>query len=141
MDAASSLRVEPGNDLPATLGPGGHWELNGNVPLVGFRESNADIILGLPVEGERLVGTRSYPSSALNILGAHLWYVNPAETPVQILVVASLAGKTVSSAQWTLPAHGGILWPDIAPGASHRIPGAFVTVHVLNGSIAIGIDK
>jgi hypothetical protein len=137
---SSALTLDPLSDFPVEVGPGGHWELSGSVPLVGSCDGGG-FALGMPVESEMLIRDRSYPSSPLNLLGAHLWMVNPTDSAVRVVVAVSRSGKVIATVPVVIPAHGGIDWPKSPSGTLMRIPGTTIAIHALNGPIALGITR
>jgi anti-sigma factor RsiW len=138
--ASATLEVLPQEDLPVDLGPGGHWESTSDLPVLGSRAGEG-LVLGMPVEPARLARGRSFPGGALHVLGARLWVVNPNEAPVTLSITVRRGNKTILDVLATLPAHGGMRWPEAPAGVSLRIPGTVVHVQSLNGPIALGIDK
>ena len=138
VNGSSTLSVLPSRDLPACLGPGGHWETLSNLYLVGSRESEQDpgTMLGLPMESERVIGDRSFPLAWFNQLGVSLWLANPAGEDACV-ELALMSGKRVfSTERVTIPAHGGMLWTDVPSG---NAPGLTVAVRVSQGSVATGL--
>jgi hypothetical protein len=143
---SSTLSLLPPRDFPASVGEGGHWEVFSDIPLTGSRDtgSSGDLMLGLPVESERLLHDWSFPAWWLGELGGHLWFVNPGETPATIMVAVVQSGTVGSVEQLTIPAHGGLVWPDslsgivVAPGWSASVR---VEVRALQGSLAAGLAK
>jgi hypothetical protein len=143
---SSTLSLLPPRDFPAPVGDGGHWEVFSDIPLTGSRdtESSGALVLGLPVESERLPHDWSFPAWWLRELGGHLWFVNPGDAQATIVLAVVQGGNAVSMEQLTIPAHGGLVWPDSFSGMVFE-PGwaasARVVAHALQGSLAAGLAK
>jgi hypothetical protein len=143
---SSTLALLPPRDLPASVGEGGHWEAFSDIPVIGSRDtgSSGALVLGLPVESERLPHDWSFPAWWLGELGGHLWFVNPGEARATIVLTVTLGGSVVSMEQLTIPAHGGLVWPEWFSGMVFQPDWAAsgrVIAHALQGSVAAGLAK
>jgi hypothetical protein len=146
LEESSTLSLLPPRDFPAPVGEEGHWEVFSDIPLTGSRdsESGGALVLGLPVESERLPHDWSFPAWWLRQLGGHLWFVNPGEAQATITLAIVQGGDAVSMEQLTIPAHGGLVWPDSFSEIvfdSSWTASARVVAHALRGSLAAGLAK
>jgi hypothetical protein len=133
---SSTTEIAPAIDLPTSPGIGGHWEMECDTPLIGDRDREGAIVLGMPVEIERVARQKIVASAAINLLSARIWLVNPMDEPISIAIRINRGTMIVSSELLIIPAHGGIRWPS----SSKRIPGTSATFGALNGYFIFGID-
>ena len=145
--ASSTLSLVLPRDLPAHLGDGGHWETVSDKPILGSRGGSSDggLVIGLPVDSERLPCDWSFPAIWLGAVGGRLWFVNPWEQDATIVLAVTERGRLAYSEQLTIPSHGGMLWPGVSVGANFRaagtIPGAMIEIRPMQGSVAAGLAR
>jgi hypothetical protein len=134
LEGSSVSELLPFWDLPPRLGAGGHWETTSDFPIIGTGDGAG---FGMPVASERLVRKLSFPAVWLN-QGVHAWFVNPGESPVVVSLTVQRGDKILAGQIITVPAHGGITWPDINSGTG-PVAGASVVARAVDAALAMGL--